>query len=104
VPDTPGISGVILDADDIPDADIPIVALISKGFRTFEGGNIPTFLDSGASDTMFVARDAFTEYKAITLQSGDSAKAIDGDFEIVGEGTVIRRYLMNGKEKWITYT
>jgi hypothetical protein len=81
VPDTPGISGVILDADDIPDADIPTVALISKGFWAFKGGNIPTFLDSGASDTMFVAREAFTEYKATTPHSGNSAKAIDRDFK-----------------------
>ena len=37
-------------------------------------------------------------------QSSDSAKAVDGDFEIIGEGTVINCYLIDGKEKKITYT
>ena len=35
---------------------------------------------------------------------GDSAKAKDGGFEIVGEGTVSQRYKVNGKERAITYT
>ena len=35
---------------------------------------------------------------------GDSAKAVDGNFEIVGEGKVIQRSLVDGKEKDITYT
>jgi hypothetical protein len=32
-------------------------------------------MDSGASDTMFVSKDAFTEYKATPPRTGDSAKA-----------------------------
>jgi len=36
-------------------------------------------------------------------RSGDSAKAVNGNFDIIGEGTVIKRYLMDGKEKTITY-
>lgn len=61
-------------------------------------------MDSGASDTMFVSRDSFDNYKSITLRTGDSAKAIDGNFEIIGEGTVVQHYLVNGKEHNITYT
>jgi hypothetical protein len=63
-------------------------ALISKGFQSFRRGKIPTFIDSGASDTMYVSKDIFTEYKVMTPHLGDSAKATDGNFEIVGKGRV----------------
>lgn len=64
------------------------MVLISQGFQTFQKGKIPTFMDSGASDTMFISRDNFTSYKSITPHLGDSAKAENGNFEIVGEGNV----------------
>ena len=35
---------------------------------------------------------------------GDSAKAVDGDFAIIGKGKVTQRYLVNGLEKSITFT
>jgi hypothetical protein len=54
-------------------------------------------MDSGASDTMFVSRDAFSEYVPTTTRIGDSAKAVGGDFEIVGEGKVVQNYLVDGK-------
>jgi hypothetical protein len=63
-PQTPGQSGVLIEG--VP-SDAP-VALISQGFQSFGKGKIPTFMDSGASDTMFVAREAFTEYRPITLR------------------------------------
>ena len=80
------------------------MALVSKSFQSFSKGKVPTFIDSGASDTMFVSREAFNVYNAMTPRSGDSAKAVDGDFEIIGEGTVIKHYLVDGKEKKLTYT
>jgi transposase InsO family protein len=98
--DTPGQSGVQID---VP-TDYPPAALISKGFQNFQKGKIPTFMDSGASDTMFVSRDVFAEYKPITTRIGDSAKANNGGFEIVGEGNVAQRYQVDGKERDITYT
>jgi hypothetical protein len=49
----------------------------------------PTFMDSGASDTMFVSRDDFVDYKATAFRTGDSAKATDGGFDIVSEGKVV---------------
>jgi hypothetical protein len=61
-------------------------------------------MDSGASDTMFVSRDAFTEYKPVTPRMGDSAKAEDGSFEIVGEGHVVQHYRVDGKDREVTYT
>jgi hypothetical protein len=61
-------------------------------------------MDSGASDTMFVSKDMFSEYHPITPRTGDSAKAFDGNFEIIGEGNVIQRYKVDGKERNITYT
>ena len=53
---------------------------------------------------MFVLRDDFVEYKATALRTGDSAKAVDGNFEIVGEGQVVQHYSVEGKEKKVTYT
>jgi hypothetical protein len=103
VPNTPGRSGVLID---IPTDlhQLPPKALISKGFQGFQKGKIPTFMDSGASDTMFVSRDVFTDYKPITPCIGDSAKAENGNFEIIGEGNVVQRYKVDGKERAITYT
>ena len=59
---------------------------------------MPTFMDSGASDIMFVSRESFNNYKLIVPHTGDLAKAVDGNFEIVGKGTVVQRYLVNGQE------
>ena len=53
---------------------------------------------------MFVMRNTFTEYKPITPQVGDSAKAKNGNFEIVGEGSIVQKYQVDGKEWEITYT
>ena len=61
-------------------------------------------MDSSASDTMFVSRDAFTNYELVTPQRGDSAKADNRSFKIVGEGDVIQRYQVDGIEREITYT
>jgi hypothetical protein len=80
------------------------MAFISKGFQSFGKDMVPTFMDSGASDTMFVSRDSFVEYTATPPRTGDSAKAVDGDFQIIGEGKVIQRYLVDGRERDITYT
>jgi hypothetical protein len=96
IPDTPGQSGILID---IP-ASYPSMVLISKGFQNF-GKEIPTFIDSGASDTMFVM---FTECKPTVSRVGDSAKAVDGGFKILSEGNVVQRYQVNGKECSITYT
>jgi len=105
IPEAGGVSGVILDDDLTPNTEeLPTVALISKSFQSFRNGKIPTFLDSGASDTMYVAKDVFVDYEATVPRMGDSAKAKDGDFEIVGEGKVVQRYLVDGREKNITYT
>ena len=43
------------------------------------------FMDLGASDTMFVSRESFNDYKPITSHTGDSAKAVDGNFDITVE-------------------
>ena len=66
------------------------IALICKGFQSFGKGGMLTFLDSGASDTMFVLKEVFEEYKVINLRVGDSAKAKDGSFDIIGEGNIIQ--------------
>src|SRR6266542_3754828 len=87
VPNNPGNSGVILENEE---DEIPTVALVSKVFQNFTRGEIPTFIDSGASDTMFVSKGDFNNYKSVTPRSGDSAKAVDGDFKIIGKGTVVK--------------
>jgi len=95
---------VILEVENPSTDDSSPIACVSKGFQSFGGGKTPTFMDSGASDTMFISKDAFIEYKITPPRTGDSAKAINGDFEIVGEGKVIQRYLVDGKEREIMYT
>jgi hypothetical protein len=78
------------------------LACISKSFQSFKGGKIPTFMDSRASDTMYVSKDIFAEYKVTPPHMGNSAKATGRGFEIVGEGKVIRQYMVEGKPKDIT--
>ena len=102
--DRGGESGVLLNGDVSEKHQVSPVALISKSFELLGKGGIPTFIDLGASNTMFVSKEAFTNYRNVTPHSGDSAKAIDGGFDIVGEGTVTRRYLVDGKEKRLSYT
>ena len=63
VPDTPEHSEVIVRDNGHEIADI--VALVGRGFKSF-GEDIPTFIDSGASDTMFVSREDFSKYTSIT--------------------------------------
>src|SRR6202522_395222 len=96
IPDTPGRSRILI--DDSPRA------LINQHFQNFQKGKVPTFMDSGASDTMFVSRNVFSDYKPVTPQKGDSAKAENGSFEIVSEGHVVQRYQVDGRERDITYT
>jgi hypothetical protein len=106
IADTPGNTGVIV--NDMGDArkiyDYTPEALGSKGSQSFRMEKIPTFLDSGASDTMFVSQDSFTDYWVIPTCVGDSAKAVDGSFKTVGKGKVIQRSFVDGKVKDITYT
>ena len=52
IPDTPGQSGVLI-RDDLD--DLPHTALIGRAFQTFHDGKVPSFMDSGASDTIFIA-------------------------------------------------
>ena len=100
IPDTTGQSGVLI--NDPP--SLSLTALISQGFQNFQKGKVPTFMDSGVSDTMFVSQDAFMNYKSVTPQQGNSAKADNGSFKIVGEGDVVQRYQVDGIERDITYT
>src|SRR5258705_722368 len=52
---------------------------------------------------MFDLKEDFDTYKSAS-RSGDSVIAVDGDFEIIGEGTVVKYYIVDGKEKKLTYT
>jgi len=97
VPDRLVNSGVVIDNDD--DELEYTKALVSKDFQAFNDGKVPTFIDSGASDTMFVSKTDFSAYKATPPRSGDSAKAIDGNFDIIGEGTVVKSYLVDSRER-----
>ena len=58
ISDTSGESGIIID-------DKHPIVLITKGFEKFQKGKVPTFMDSGASNTMFVSRESFNDYKPI---------------------------------------
>jgi len=101
-----GSPGILIDDldEDVVDIEISLKAFISRTFGNFGPAEIPTFMDSSASNTMFVSKESFSEYWATPVHTGDSAKADNGDFEIVGEGKVTQRYMVDGKEKQITYT
>ena len=61
IPETPGNSGILIHDDfDPPIPHIP-VALISQAFKGFGEKETPTFMDSGASDTMFLSKDSFLQ-------------------------------------------
>ncbi len=96
-------SGVVVDEGTLIESSTSM-AMVSNNFQSFNKGKIPTFLDSGASDTMFVSRDDFNVYKTVPRRSGDSAKVVDGDFDIVGKGSVTKSYLVDGKMRKLTYT
>ena len=98
VPDRLVNSGVVVDDDD--DEPESTKALVSKDFQAFNDRKVPTFIDS---DTMFVSKSDFSAYKATHPRSGDSTKAVDGNFDIIGEGTVVKGYLVDGKEKKLIY-
>jgi hypothetical protein len=104
ISNTPGQSGILIDDNPITYPHDPHMALVSKGFQAFEKGKVPTFMDSGASETMLVSRDSFNNYGPLSTRIGNSAKAEGGSFEIKGEGSVVQRYKVDGKEKEITYT
>jgi hypothetical protein len=80
--------------------------LVSKGFKRFGNGKTPTFMDSGASDTMFVLKASFNEYRPTPPRSGDSAKAVGGKFEIVQYWGrhCDKKLSCRRNEKKITYT
>jgi hypothetical protein len=61
--DTNDKSGILIEDDELV-VDVPIspMAYISGNFTSFNSGATSTFMDSGASDTMFVDRNAFIEY------------------------------------------
>ena len=62
ISNTPSWAGISI--NDLP--SLSSIVLISQGFQNFQNGKIPTFMDSGASDTMFISQDVFTDYKLVT--------------------------------------
>lgn len=85
---TPGQSGVLIEDLKADELSLPVMALISKGFQGFKKGKIPTFLDSGVSDMMFMSKDSFVDYTPILSCIGELAKATNGDFNIISEGNI----------------
>jgi hypothetical protein len=66
-------SSIELDDKDeiIVNAEISPTAFVSRRFgSSYQGKGTPTFMDSGASDTMFVSKEDFTEYHATAYGQG----------------------------------
>ena len=63
IPNTPasGRSRILIDDEPVT---CPSKALVTSStmFLSFQKGEVPTFIDSGASNTMFVSRNSFTNY------------------------------------------
>ena len=51
------------------DVDLSPRAFVGTHFLSFGTRTMPTFMDSGTSDTMFISRDAFIEYKPTAVRS-----------------------------------
>ncbi len=73
---------------------------------TFEGVH-PTvllmFLNSGASDHFFRNKSEFTEYEPVPYRTGTSALSSEGEFSIVGKGTVVHVFKVGGKKVEFTF-
>ena len=54
--------------------------------------------------TWCLLKDVSMNYTPISSCVGDFAKANDGNFEIIGEGTIVQCYWVDGKEREITCT
>ncbi|KAJ6479829.1 hypothetical protein C8R45DRAFT_1156024 [Mycena sanguinolenta] len=87
----------VLDSPNAP------MAFASRTLENFAPLQTVTFVDSGASDHFFRDRSDFDNYEAVAVRTGKSALASDGDFTIVGKGTVTKRFIINGKEAHITF-
>ncbi|KAJ7775251.1 hypothetical protein B0H14DRAFT_3508447 [Mycena olivaceomarginata] len=79
-------------------------ALVSRTFENHSPAKAITFLDSGASDHFFRDRSDFRSYEAVAVRTGKSALASEGDFAIVGKGTVTKVFNVGGKEVHITFS
>jgi hypothetical protein len=77
--------------------------LVSRTFENYSPAKAITFLDSGASDHVFRNRSDFRSYEAVVVRTGKSALASEGDFVIVGKGTVTKVFNVGGKEVHITF-
>ncbi|KAF7371645.1 Gag-Pol polyprotein [Mycena venus] len=62
-----------------------------------------TFLDSGASNHFFRDHSDFRTYVAVAVRTGKSALASEGDFAIVGKGTIAKVFNVGEKEVHITF-
>jgi hypothetical protein len=87
----------------IVESSIAPQAFVSRSFENRSPSTTITFLDSGASDHFFRDRLEFTSYEAIPLRTGKSALSSDGDFAIVGKGTVNKIFRVAGRAVHITF-
>ncbi|PBK84043.1 hypothetical protein ARMGADRAFT_1088744 [Armillaria gallica] len=73
---------------------------------TFEGHTPSmtlTFMDSGASDYFFHNHEDFTEYTLVAFHTGSSAMERKGTFEILGQGTAMKMFRLDGKNIKLTF-
>ncbi len=99
----PSLSPCICPVAYVVDAPVADTATVSRTFEGVKSTISLTFLDSGASDHFFRDRDDFAEYESLPYRTGKSALASEGDFPIVGKGTVTRTYDVEGKKITLTF-
>ena len=79
------------------------IANLSKNQDVFSiKTNIPTLIDSGASDHCFAERSMFISYTPLDVAATRLSAGKDSTFGIIGRGTVGFVSIVNGQQKKIT--
>ncbi|KAJ7933295.1 hypothetical protein B0H13DRAFT_2306972 [Mycena leptocephala] len=78
-------------------------AMVSRTFENRSPAATITFLDSGATDHFFRNRTDFATYEVIPMRTGKSALSSEGDFPVIGKGTVTKLFHVTGKTVHITF-
>ncbi len=81
----------------------PIVFVVDAPLSDVAAVSPLTFLDSGANNHFFRDRRDFTKYESVPYCMGKSALASEGDFAIVGKGTVICTFEVGGRKVTLTF-
>ena len=70
-------------------------------YLPFTNYRVQTFIDSGATDHCWVERSQFTEYRGVDEKGSSAVTGTEGQFRILGIGTVEFTTQVNGEKRLI---